>query len=764
MQQRLGRVSYQSSLLTILNTFRVPEIDSPETGLASLLDIYVDRQLLRASHGAVAQSITTLIRSGAEPLLITGPRGSGLSLLLRRAARALAAAVPGVADQPDPLSAEWQSGAPLPILLSLDADLPVSIDPWELIYAELERGRLALFAPQVRAALDSGAAALLIDGGDCPVVTVESIVRSLAARYVSNRLIVALPAERDLPGMAHYQLQPFDKQQLADAAARWMSHFAVPDAARAERITIFSNDLLANDRLFELVKLMPKALVIAALVAVNGRSIVLQRDEIYRRLIDHRLIDAPNRGVLRLGLGLVARALHRRGGHDVAPSLPRQAARDLLAAAGVADDEPTLAAMCRTGLLELAPDGETVSIGWSALRDYLAAETLARDPQLDDLLPELSRQPHWHEALALAVLIRDRETPGASLAALHGLVSAGAGTDQDRRVSADGSAIIRRSDPVQLGSIAVDRASSIVLAAQCLKLLGESAERYSVTREDARRRLLDLMGHTGVALPERIAAGLLLGDLGDPRFEDLLPPLAHIPGGAFVLGAAVAGFEDEGPPQRVDIPPFKIGVYPVTNGEYARFLRAVPGEPLPTYWHDPRLNNPSLPVVGVTWHQACGYAAWLTAELAARDLLPGGHVVRLPLESEWEKAATWGPHVRRKHAFPWGEAWETGRANTAEGRGAWMTTPVGCYPHGKSPYGVYDLIGNIWEWTASRYASYSGSPMPFERKSHYVLRGSSCVTLPEHARATYRSSHLPREYWRYHLGFRIVIGRPVLGM
>ena len=107
------------------------------------------------------------------------------------------------------------------------------------------------------------------------------------------------------------------------------------------------------------------------------------------------------------------------------------------------------------------------------------------------------------------------------------------------------------------------------------------------------------------------------------------------------------------------------------------------------------------------------------------------------------------PFARRSVAFEVGER-----------REAWFTTPVGCYPDGTSAYGVYDMVGNVWEWTAGEYASYPDAATPFYEPGSYTLRGSSCVSLPSNTRCTYRS-RLPAWHWRYHLGFRVVLARPL---
>jgi formylglycine-generating enzyme required for sulfatase activity len=70
------------------------------------------------------------------------------------------------------------------------------------------------------------------------------------------------------------------------------------------------------------------------------------------------------------------------------------------------------------------------------------------------------------------------------------------------------------------------------------------------------------------------------------------------------------------------------------------------------------------------------------------------------------------------------------------------------------------MVGNVWEWTASEYASYPGLALPFHESGRYTLRGSSCVSLPSNARCTFRS-RLPAHHWRSHLGFRIVLARPL---
>ena len=130
---------------------------------------------------------------------------------------------------------------------------------------------------------------------------------------------------------------------------------------------------------------------------------------------------------------------------------------------------------------------------------------------------------------------------------------------------------------------------------------------------------------------------------------------------------------------------FEIGVYPVTNAQYQRFVRDV-GHTPPQDWTDGSypVNRGDHPVVWVTCEDAEAYADYV-----------GG---RLPTFAEWQYAAR-GADDR---LFPWGYDIDTPRCNTAE-LGAGTTTPVLSFRDGISPFGCYDMVGNVWEWTDTTY-------------------------------------------------------------
>lgn len=128
------------------------------------------------------------------------------------------------------------------------------------------------------------------------------------------------------------------------------------------------------------------------------------------------------------------------------------------------------------------------------------------------------------------------------------------------------------------------------------------------------------------------------------------------------------------------LPTFYIDVYPVTNDEYARFVAAT-GHTPPQDWEDgrPAEGRGDHPVVFVTWNDAAAYAEW-----AGKSL---------PTSQQWEKAA----RGTRGTVYPWGDQTTPAKCNVRE-NGVGSTTAVDTYQSGVSPYGVYDMCGNVWEW------------------------------------------------------------------
>lgn len=131
------------------------------------------------------------------------------------------------------------------------------------------------------------------------------------------------------------------------------------------------------------------------------------------------------------------------------------------------------------------------------------------------------------------------------------------------------------------------------------------------------------------------------------------------------------------------LPSFHIDVTPVSNAEYSLFLAATGHEP-PQHWEDGKYPDDLAhhPVVFVTWKDATAYAEW-----AGKSL---------PTSAQWEKAA----RGTRGNVYPWGDQPTPAKCNVRE-NGVGATTPGDCYQSGVSPYGVYDLCGNVWEWCST---------------------------------------------------------------
>jgi formylglycine-generating enzyme required for sulfatase activity/nucleoside phosphorylase len=233
--------------------------------------------------------------------------------------------------------------------------------------------------------------------------------------------------------------------------------------------------------------------------------------------------------------------------------------------------------------------------------------------------------------------------------------------------------------------------------------------------------------------------------------EVIIPPVVVIPAGPFIMGSDKRqddqAFDNEMPQQIVVLETFEMALYPLTVAEYACFVRATQ-QPQPNDWSNQQ-EYEDHPVVWISWQDACAYVHWL-AQVSDQ-------LWRLPNEAEWEKAAR-GNDGR---IYPWGNVWHKGNANTNDG-GPMGTTPVGSYPGGRSPYEIYDMAGNVMEWTSSLYKAY-----PYElagERDHSsmlaikVLRGGSWNYSPGDARVAYRDCGDVSGFANLHVGMRVACG------
>jgi formylglycine-generating enzyme required for sulfatase activity len=201
------------------------------------------------------------------------------------------------------------------------------------------------------------------------------------------------------------------------------------------------------------------------------------------------------------------------------------------------------------------------------------------------------------------------------------------------------------------------------------------------------------IGTAGVALLVLVVLGVT-GQLNRFIYRpvDMEDYWVTIPAGEFQMGSENGG-DDEKPIHTVYLDEFQIGKYEVTNHQYAQCAKAG----ICSGSSDVGGEKDLHPIVNVTWYDAVTYCEWV-----------GG---RLPTEAEWEKAASWNPETKTKSIYPWGDTIDCTFANYygKDGGSDYCVgdiTPVGSYESGTSPYGLYDMAGNVWEWTSSLYQTY----------------------------------------------------------
>ncbi len=274
-------------------------------------------------------------------------------------------------------------------------------------------------------------------------------------------------------------------------------------------------------------------------------------------------------------------------------------------------------------------------------------------------------------------------------------------------------------------------------------------------------------------------------DLDDPP-DGMVP----IPGGTYTVGVDPGDvpfdrFDDSYlEPQEVEVSPFYIDKYPVTNAEYDEFVESVDDHSVYGHPAEPEDKDrtritahedlgPDHPVTGIDFYDAYAYANW-----AGKDL---------PFEEEWEIAAR-GPEG---HIFPWGDEWDPDELHWAgntfdaeietipewtdlltetlrDGPNETQTVPVDAHEEGASDFGVYDMLGNVWEYTKSGYMTRQEVNPVFdhppgsshenlidEHEAFPVIRGGSWSNIPEQASAVFRGKDLLTDRHN-EIGFRCV--------
>lgn len=391
----------------------------------------------------------------------------------------------------------------------------------------------------------------------------------------------------------------------------------------------------------------------------------------------------------------------------------------------------------RTGLLvevdvEDGEESQRFTFTHRTFQEYLAARWMAtgglgvRQKKIQEKLDDVN----WREAifLALGCLVSSvNEAYDDALVIVERFLRTPPQHERElARHLLVSEAFVRQFTPVKLALATDPGAGSAVVA-----LVAE--------------RLREVMQKRTLAPAQRLEAGLLLDDLGvlPEGLDDFLP----VPGADF-----------------------RIGKYPVTNAQFRRFVRAGGyGEnggrrpawwseagwkqrqqrdwTEPRYWDDRQFNRDTQPVVGVSWYEAEAYCKWLNLTAEGQGYKPAEMTAKLPTREEWMLAARNGQTTAPSDEvdYPWNRAFDATRANTKESN-LEQTAPVDMYMDGATPAGVFDMAGNVWEWTADAHEKY---------RDAFWLKGGSWREDAEWARAS-AADFGAVGYWNVDLGFRLV--------
>lgn len=658
-------------------------------------------------------------------------------------------------------------------------------------------------------ALVRGAAIILLDGLDeVPVEATESSVSRLATlravsafaeRYGKTSLVLTcrsraftdeLGACLDWPVET---LAPFTLGQVRHFVPAWYAELVNAGQLTAEQADRLSNELVAtiagNPRLRSMAE-TPLLLTLMALLLFRRGTLPRDRPRLYEEILELLLgqwdkvrdgqslaevIGRPDWTSERLRplLDRLSYEAHLAGSSlDGRGRLERGRVRDALInffeAANV--PEPWGAARrCldyfeqRSGLL--APDGaESYVFAHLTLQEHCAGRHLLLSRDAVRQVLDLRDKDRWREPIFLGLGVVQSTNPYLVEKVLRTLI--------DRSKDDVAKPVARwYRDLILAAELGNDRDWTY---------LREQEVDVTDLRTNLRAGLAALLNDKNQPLPtaERVRAGFLLGDLGDPRFPVTIEEWRHeieraragntsgyfcrVEPGEYIIGSSdddPNADDNEKPQHRFTLAhPLLIARYPITNAQWQAWV-AQGGQPSESA-NDPNHNRPNQAIVGVNQHMSTAFCTWLTKHLAGA--LPPGWVLRLPTEQEWEAAAR-GGDARR---YPWGDDWRDDRAATAEDRetrGWRWNLPVGCYPAGAAPCGALDMAGNVWEWTASMWQSYPGAKENFTDKDYRTLRGGSYRNERTYIRCGARGRRRPGLGLALggDIGLRIVVAPPL---
>lgn len=637
-------------------------------------------------------------------------------------------------------------------------------------------------------ALATGKALILLDGLDEArdislrntvierVIDFYSFHRRPGNKFVITSRIVGYRDVRTLAeGISEYTLADFNDSEIDDFITKWtiaIEKQALGDTAVARRdAEIERRELLGIIETNEGVRSLasnPLLLTILALIKRRGITLPERRVQLYDQYIT-TLLSSWNRArslsgratghemdEVRTKRVLATLALWM---HQVSPGVGlvktsdlRRKLREIFTARSDPDPEATTRQFLEDvrNYASLLVERGTEEYGFIHLtfEEYLAAMALVFEAQgeaqhiVNALVPHIGEQT-WREVALLTISYIGilQNMPRVAGKVAEGLAFASSGAPAEAAVLAGEAMLDAWPDGVTVES--KDRVIGAILPAM------QNPE----AKTEQRRR-----------------AGLVLGKLKWKPVD--LDNFVKIAPSKFLYG-------DKKEEREIKYP-YWIAKYPVTNLQFTRFIkdggyenrdwwskdgwdwrtdkydtksadgsdkkwlserRPADKRKRPGKWESEKWNNPISPVVEVAWFEAQAYCRWLIKQPLGIEF-PVDYVVRLPSEEEWERAA----RFTDGRDYPWGDEFDPKFANTFENISE-GTTAVCTYPLGRSMEGVWDISGNVWEWSNSWYD---------EKRNARVVRGGSWYYDRKLARCSSRLGFLP-DYFLNYIGFRIVV-------
>jgi formylglycine-generating enzyme required for sulfatase activity len=642
---------------------------------------------------------------------------------------------------------QWTQAVPVPIFIELRDFARTNFDPqsptalWQFVQNQLEQNELVDAVPDLRRRGLASELIFLLDGVDEVPLTErpaiwQAIKTMLAGPYGGNQWIatcrvLSFDADEAPPNVQNRTIQPLAEGRIDQFVAGWYAALSGAGELKQEEAQQMTERLQQATRRTGLQPLAqnPMLLTIMALVQTYHGALPDERARLYQACVETLLLrwqrhkegegeDLPSvlaalgikqtdleRLLWQIAWEAHSKAIEREDAADIPEWNVLQIVREALGSLSKA--EQFLEYTERRAHLLVARGGlneRVYTFPHRTFQEYLAACQLASGRRFGREAAKLAAQGDlWREVLSLAT--------GTLVFNQNNREKALDGVEQ----------VLPEQTPLPEDEAGWRR---VWLAGEMMLVVGlEAAEKDDVGQEllpNLCQQMGDLLTAGALTPQQRSEVGELLAKLGEMRPDVAceVPETVEVPAGSFLMGSDkikdkyVMG--DETPQHEVTLPAYRIGKYPVTNAQFARFVQAG-GYANEAYWtkagwaerkkqgwteprhsDNPRFNQANQPVVGVSWYEAMAYCNWLKVT-TGRDF-------RLPNEAMWEKAA----RGTQGQIYSWGDEWDAAKLNTTE-TSINRPSAVGIFPAGKSPYEAFDMCGNVWEWCSTVH----GEQYPF---------------------------------------------------